>query len=400
MKFTFDDLAGDEKSFFTEYFDKKPMLRRKALRGNPGDVLSFRRLDELINLENVRPPYIRVNLNGAGVPEQGYTETITVQGTDIPNTVVPEKVYELYRAGATIVWSSLNHIETSLRESCKAISDKFGSRTDCVAFLTPAGREGFKPHHDPVDLFIVQTEGTKRWRLWNPPEGRSSEAASYTNEQLGEPAIDVLLEAGDVLYLPYGTPHAAAAEDKASVHLSIMIRPRMWKDLLKQTFETLVEDPEYKRFPYIGESREAEVASRFTEKIRMVSSQLATVDVDAELDRLHDFGRRLDSGAPSRIPYADTFRASTDVEDLGHDALLRRSAEPVEIGEDNDGRTSLTFKGHKITVPSPIANVVAGLDTGSSIAAAEIFPGESPERAAKTAQGLTRLGVLELVGTG
>ncbi|MFJ5996934.1 JmjC domain-containing protein [Streptomyces sp. NPDC092370] len=98
-----------------------------------------------------RPPYLRGNLKGQGVPEKGYTKTVTGQGTDVTDTVDAQKVYELFGAGATIVWSSSAPGPT------------------CVAFLTPAGKQGFSPHHDPVDLFIVQTEGTKRWRLWNPP---------------------------------------------------------------------------------------------------------------------------------------------------------------------------------------------------------------------------------------
>ncbi|MER6693894.1 JmjC domain-containing protein, partial [Streptomyces minutiscleroticus] len=173
--YTFADLVGDEKVFFAEYFNKKPLLRKGALK-DPKGVLSLRRLDELVQLEIIRPPYLRVNLKGQGVPEKGYTKTVTVQGTDVTDTVDAQKVYELFRAGATIVWSSLNHVDSSLRRFTQVISDKFGARTDCVAFLTPAGKQGFSPHHDPVDLFIVQTEGTKRWRLWNPPQVRRAQA--------------------------------------------------------------------------------------------------------------------------------------------------------------------------------------------------------------------------------
>lgn len=387
---TFADLVGDEKVFFAEYFNKKPMLRKGVLK-DPESILSLRRLDELVNLEIIRPPYLRVNLQGAGVPDQGFTRTITVQGTDVTGTVDPEKVYDLFRAGGTIVWSSLNHIDSSLRRFTQVISDTFGVRTDCVAFLTPAGKRGFSPHHDPVDLFIVQTEGTKRWRLWNPPAVRKGEAASYTAEQLGEPVIDVLLEPGDVLYLPYDTPHAAAAEELASVHLSIMVRPRMWKDLLRQTFDEIVGNPEFNEFPYIGESREAAVEDVFRQKVRSLVAKLESVEPGPELDRLAELGRRSPGNSSG-----NTFRATAELDVLRPDMRLRLTQAAVEFGDNQDGRVQMTVNGHKVAIPAPVAETLAGLSAGDQVTAADVFPGVPASRATKTAQGLARLGVLEV----
>ncbi|WP_330343200.1 cupin domain-containing protein [Streptomyces sp. NBC_00557] len=389
--YTFADLVGDEKAFFAEYFNKKPMLRKGALK-DPQGVLSLRRLDELVQLEIIRPPYLRVNLKGQGVPEKGFTRTITVQGTDVTDTVDAQKVYELFRAGATIVWSSLNHVDSSLRRFTQVISDRFGARTDCVAFLTPAGKQGFSPHHDPVDLFIVQTEGTKRWRLWDPPQVRQAQAASYTAEQLGEPVIDVLLEPGDVLYLPYDTPHAAAAEDLASVHLSIMIRPRMWKDLLRQTFDELTADPEFNEFPYIGESRDASVENVFREKVRALTARFEAVEPSAELDRLAELGRRMPGNS-----MGNTFRTTADLDRLEAGSALRLTDADVEFGANQDGRVQMTVNGHKVAIPAPVAETLAGMSAGDHVIASDIFPGADPARAANTARGLARLGLLELV---
>ncbi|MFJ9633122.1 aminotransferase class I/II-fold pyridoxal phosphate-dependent enzyme [Streptomyces sp. NPDC101175] len=243
----FADLVGDEQVFFTEYFNKKPMLRKNAVPGDPRDILSLRKLDQLVNLEVIRPPYIKVNLKGDGVPEQGYSRNVVVQGQTITDTVDPEKIYELYRAGATVTWCSLNHIVPEMRDFTRVISEKMAVRTDTVAFLTPSAKKGYPPHHDPVDLFIVQLEGSKHWKLWNPPTPRLGNNAQYTLEGLGEPEIEVSLQPGDVLYLPYGTPHAATAEGSGSLHLSIMMRPRMWRDLLRELVaphdRVLVESP-------------------------------------------------------------------------------------------------------------------------------------------------------------
>lgn len=391
--YTFEDLVGDEKVFFTEYFNKKPMLRKAAMPGDVRDILSIRKLDELLHLEVVRPPYIKVNHNGSGVPEKGYTRSVVVQGVNITDTVVPEKIYELFRAGATVTWCSLNQVVPELRDFTRVITDKMAVRTDVVGFMTPTKKRGYLPHHDPVDLFIVQLEGTKRWRLWDLPDERLGDNASYTDEELGEPAIEVLLEPGDVLYLPYNTPHAAAAEDQVSLHLSIMMRPRMWKDLLRETFEAVAEDPEFNEYPHIGALRDSGVESLFRQKVTSLAARMDALDAGSELDRLAELGRHMPGSS-----HGTTFQTIAETDGLTPEALVRRTGAAVEFGANESGRTQMTVNGHKIAVPAPVAELLAGLGEGEPIPAGEIFPGVTADRATKAAQGLTRLGVLEVAG--
>ena len=36
-------------------------------------------------------------------------------------------------------------------------------------YLTPAGAQGFAPHYDDIEAFVLQLEGRKRWRVYKPP---------------------------------------------------------------------------------------------------------------------------------------------------------------------------------------------------------------------------------------
>ncbi|WP_430930579.1 JmjC domain-containing protein, partial [Pseudomonas aeruginosa] len=40
------------------------------------------------------------------------------------------------------------------------------SPTGCNAYWTPPNSQGFAPHWDDIDAFVLQLEGTKRWRLY------------------------------------------------------------------------------------------------------------------------------------------------------------------------------------------------------------------------------------------
>lgn len=45
--------------------------------------------------------------------------------------------------------------------------DPFPLRSN--AYLTPPGSQGFAPHYDDIDAFILQLEGRKRWSLYVDP---------------------------------------------------------------------------------------------------------------------------------------------------------------------------------------------------------------------------------------
>ena len=70
-------------------------------------------------------------------------------------------------------------------------------------------------HSDSHDVFVFQTHGSKRWEM-------------HTDDGVQ----DVLLEPGLVMYLPTGTPHAARAQDTASLHVTLGINQLTWRQLV------------------------------------------------------------------------------------------------------------------------------------------------------------------------
>ncbi|GFH08325.1 JmjC domain-containing protein [Haematococcus lacustris] len=101
---------------------------------------------------------------------------------------------------------------------------QLGCLVGCNAYLTPPGTQGLAPHHDDVELWVCQTEGTKRWRVYAPLGGYPLPSQSSRNlrqEELGELLLDITMKVGDVLYLPRGTVHQAEAQEQGSAHLTI-----------------------------------------------------------------------------------------------------------------------------------------------------------------------------------
>lgn len=76
-----------------------------------------------------------------------------------------------------------------------------------VSYSTPGG--GVGPHLDQYDVFIIQGEGRRRWQIGS----RGNYKTTTPHPELKQiedftPVIDVILEPGDMIYIPAGVPHA------------------------------------------------------------------------------------------------------------------------------------------------------------------------------------------------
>jgi hypothetical protein len=110
--------------------------------------------------------------------------------------------------------------------------------------LIDTSLQGFAPHYDDVDVFILQVSGYKRWRAyaprgWHALPRFSSGNFNESQADLGRKILDHVLAPGDILYLPRGTIHQAEAlEDEHSLHLTLSSHQRCtWLDLIITAFE-------------------------------------------------------------------------------------------------------------------------------------------------------------------
>ncbi len=77
-----------------------------------------------------------------------------------------------------------------------------------VCFSSPQG--GVGPHIDQYDVFIIQGQGQRRWRVGPKDMGQYQEtikANALKQIKSFEAEIDDVLEPGDILYIPAGFPH-------------------------------------------------------------------------------------------------------------------------------------------------------------------------------------------------
>ncbi|KAK9820082.1 hypothetical protein WJX72_005919 [[Myrmecia] bisecta] len=131
---------------------------------------------------------------------------------------------KLFAGGCTLQLHQPQRFAEGLWRLCAALERQLGCLVGSNAYLTPAGSQGLAPHHDDVEIFVCQTEGQKRWRLYKPVGGfklPNECSGDLDPADLGEPTMEVTLQPGDVLYLPRGTVHQAEAQEGHSTHITL-----------------------------------------------------------------------------------------------------------------------------------------------------------------------------------
>ncbi len=235
------DLVGDESAFFADYFGRAPYLNAGAFGESYRELLTVVDLDRIVNSEYLRPPYIQLIENSERVPTSKFTADVWVSGERVPDHVVPSKVLDCFRNGATIEWPLIDRDQPSLRMLAAGLSTRFGAPVDVTAFLRPAGTQACGPSCDLVDLFIIQLQGSSCWQLW-PTSGRLETGVTRLDPAaLGEASGSHSLRSGDVMYLPRNTFHVVAAERSTSLHLVVALRVRRRQDLLSDLVGLAVE---------------------------------------------------------------------------------------------------------------------------------------------------------------
>jgi hypothetical protein len=128
--------------------------------------------------------------------------------------------------GFSLIVRSATSRWARLREVAAAFEARLGLFCNGNLYCTPAATQAFECHYDDHDVFVLQLSGSKRWRLFAkvcevPCLG---DIRSTPSVEAAGVASEVVLHAGDVLYVPRGVAHeclASAVED--SIHLSLAV---------------------------------------------------------------------------------------------------------------------------------------------------------------------------------
>lgn len=351
------------EQFLSDYFGQNIFVSAGA-SDRFKSTLSLEDLDEVLGTYGLRFPEIQAVLSDEDIPVDSYT---------LRNRLVdPMRIARLFREGATLIFTALHDHHERVRQLCTRFALEANARTQANIYLTPPNSQGFKPHWDSHDVFILQISGTKRWQIFGnvvqqpmPPDKFDPKV-----HEPGEVVDEFVLEAGGMLYIPRGITHAGVSTDETSLHITLGLIAYTWTDLIIDCVVELSErDVELRKHLPFGFARPG---SAGYEKLRESWESVAQ-DVVSRLDPEAVVQARVDQFNSAHRPRVkDHLRQALSVGSLERDHVV--SWRPILPGriEPRGDRVGVICGGRDIEFPSSATATINALIEGAVVRAGEI----------------------------
>lgn len=141
-----------------------------------------------------------------------------------------------YMQGDTLLLRNAEKFSPLLRELALDFARSFHTPVDIQLYCTPEGHNAFGWHFDVEEVFIIQSVGSKEYKIRpnalhpHPLAGSMPKHVQFESE-ITPFEIQVTLQAGDWLYIPSGWWHVARSQTQ-SLHISVGLTPRSAHDIL------------------------------------------------------------------------------------------------------------------------------------------------------------------------
>lgn len=278
------------EAFMADHYERAAMI---GIRGAPdryAGLLTLEALDRFIASTDLREGMVDLTNHRDRISRDDYV--------DEDGRVSRIAVAEEYLRGATIVLPHLHDSLPDLGEFCRALEEVFTCHVQTNVYLTPrsadgSGNQGFPPHYDNHDVFVLQISGSKAWRLYGQPVETPyrGERFELGRHETGDPTQEFTLGPGDCLYLPRGLMHDAEnVGDAPSLHITVGLITKTWADLmLEAVSELALDEPDFRRsLPAGFAARDFDRAGAKAHFDRLLKLIAAKAGMDGAFDLLAD----------------------------------------------------------------------------------------------------------------
>jgi ribosomal protein L16 Arg81 hydroxylase len=364
--------SGEE--FLTEDWEQRPLVVRRDEPGRFDDLLSVADVERLVCSTGIRYPAFRLVKEGEPIPLSTYTVDVPWTPRPFTGTADVQRVAEEFEAGATIVLQALHHHWAPLAELCRGLEGALGHPVQANSYYTPRGSQGLAVHHDTHDVFVLQVAGEKRWLVYEPAFELPLRDQKYNRGRdggPGEPVHDLVLRAGDVLYLPRGWLHEALTSDTDSLHITVGVNVYTWIEAMRAAVDACADEVEVRRaVPEDGEPS---------------ADLLALLAGRLDPDQIRRRKRR--RFVRTRRPLlGGQLRHLRDLRELDTTTEVERRRTVVADLEESAGEVTLAYEGKRVTFPAQATEAVLSC-----------FEAEGPFTAADLAGDLDEPGRLVLI---
>jgi ribosomal protein L16 Arg81 hydroxylase len=272
----------DPREFHARYFGRKPLHIRSDSRARK-DLLPWPRFNEMLALT----PYwteetLKVYFRSRAALRENYCDTAELRAGQ-PAPVNPAKVAALVGLGASVVANQVHRVCAPIGAVARLLAEEFAARSFANVYCSFQGVQAFQTHFDLHDVFAVQMEGEKTWRIYEAradapvaPVPPGDEGEQFLIASRGRVLAEIVMRPGDVLYLPRGQYHDALTGAQASLHVTFGVAPLTGLALFKLLEKALTGESAFRA--YLPDARDpAALAVRLSQLGDRVKALMASL---------------------------------------------------------------------------------------------------------------------------
>lgn len=328
------------------------------------ELLSLAQLDEVLGTFGLKHPSIRLVRAEKDIPVGEYVWR--------DGMVDPTQVARLFAEGATVIFQGLHDRHEGMRRLCSAITRQACARSQTNIYLTPPDSQGFRPHWDTHDVYVLQVEGSKRWRIYagGPELPLEDQKFDPEKDEPGDVEAEFALSAGEVLYIPRGIMHAAMTTHEISLHVTLGVMAYTWSHLLVDCLGELAErSPSWRANVPFGFAH-ADDETLLRELAGLLEQLPEDVDVGAvAAERQRAFE------ASFRPRVADSLRQAARARSLGASDVVRWRLGAEGRIERRNGRVALVGVPREVELPAAATPTLEVLLRGEPVRAGDLTDG-------------------------
>jgi ribosomal protein L16 Arg81 hydroxylase len=334
--------------------------------------------------------------------------------------IQPDQVREAFASRSTICVNDISAGDAGLARFAAHIKRQLNLTSPVYfsCYLSPEG-EGLDTHYDARHATIIQLSGRKLWRYSRHPalpypqrnviieqdgsarnaDGRPTKEVSSPDESQFE---EVMMEPGDILYLPAGCWHNAKASGETSLALTLSCSTSGFLGMLTPELERVLQQKvEWRTFVPAVLTSQTEGGQMPVEARRFISARLAELQEllgklasdETEIERLW---RRAVGSSPALSRGGQVLTAPLKPEDV----LLRTEPYPLTfaVRQGSGAVTAVYVYGNstEVVLPGEALPLVRGIASRPRFTVAEVeqWAGPPLEHAWEVLKTLVARGLL------
>lgn len=182
---------------------KKPFYMKDQIH----DIFSWKELEQLLNLR----PFCSTNrlipyrIKEQTWPNQAWLSSVNTWPPSILKKILNETMF---------YFSDASRVNKKVNQLCKELERTLGLPTDAHIYFNVSEHldQGFKIHWDYSHNLIVQVTGTTNFKIWDFE--KEDENIREVDELDRDPIIDVIMNPGDLVFVPVFHWHRAVSLTK------------------------------------------------------------------------------------------------------------------------------------------------------------------------------------------